>query len=616
MRIFFQFIIIFGFLTGKIESMLNMYLNTIEVALKVYRDSSSTANNFHIRNTMDGSSLEWKSDFNTPNKYLETLNFTMRGEFSIVKIRFLQTRLNREKISVTFLMKDNSNNKSFVYEVNRGWNEFHLEDAITPQKIILRLNESDYDEFSVGEFQAFTRVQTYSSCLEMSKHNPLDSSTLTFIHETINLTMHNVASTELGAVCQSSSGKCLSAIQDRINIFDEMWLASDNNNEIKPFIKITFFKRYLIEEIRINQPLSNTIPTIDILNEQSRFVMIINSISQWSHQSLSIYTKWLNFQFDRSKGTFEGVFEIEAMSRTPRVAAAVFCAKDEDDNKAFRTVNENILQQFTRAIKSDSNSYCSGYLDYYKGFNENGLEATKINADYCFQAITVYCKGVAVTDQFYFDLYGMNGHRIRFFNSTSQCFTNESLSCMCTNNINNDTIIHGYVNLSTKNLPIVKACLTKRQNDPVTITLSLKRFICYSYDNSITSDNQIIVDNDLETCYPIRVNRFDEIAIRKSYNSSLKVQLWIRDENRYPSCETIDLWKHSKGHTCNNNENNYQKCHLSNEYLSHQTYGKTCEFQCQQSVIDTLLIIYKMTNYANLLQICEITITQLDSFLI
>lgn len=330
-----------------------LYFNIFKPGLITQKFSSFSLDGYFNNKIYDGSVSSWRSEVSFENPYV---GCSFLREVRIDKIRFFKLHDKYEKINVKF-----ASTLIQTIEPTLGWNEYAiLSNNVTKNlNLTYDLNASNISFFEVGELQIFIKEKVYASCEDYFQSNGQNGKI--YLYNTLNIKLSNVAGEEYGAKCESSSGKCSSVFKDEIFLFDEMWIPGLEN---KPYLKIEFFKKYLLKKIIIIQSINNTIQSFELLYERSGQKFMFNNNSLETEVIVNILTSWLEFTVNRLEGKFLGLSKIKVLSYSPQVTGATFCMKD---GNTILTTYKSFYKEWIRNHQPTSTAFCSSKIDYYKG---------------------------------------------------------------------------------------------------------------------------------------------------------------------------------------------------------------------------------------------------------
>lgn len=296
------------------------YLNFVQSSNKHLISASPGANGYDRTNSMDGNLNSFRSDSqkNSINNVFYKVTIHHRTETQLRKIRILKLREEKEVLSLSIINHNRLKYPDVLMQIdyNQGWNEFDFPGNKSVFKIEFRVKQSNYTDLEIAELQVFFTFKIFHTCLEWFKHAEIKSYEHVFLFNVKKKKKENVARIESGSSCSSSSGQCINAIKDSIVFIDDIWKPSIDDRS--PFLHIQFFSTFNIIDIKVNQPMENTINSIAIKNDENLIEMIVNKTSNWTEIDTDISTKWIRFQIDLKNGDiFKGFYEVEANAYKP-----------------------------------------------------------------------------------------------------------------------------------------------------------------------------------------------------------------------------------------------------------------------------------------------------------
>lgn len=313
MFVFFLFLNVYGSLC-YLNEFLDLNSNDILRSVK----ASAAERHFGYGYTKDGTNRIYKSKIHNISDLFINVSFFDKINNDLQKIRILKLREKTEILNFKIINYYPEKSYSFTYNLTNGWNEIEFDNNKTIQRISIEVNETAYNNLEIAEYKIFAIFKVFHSCLEWNHHRIKITNSRTFFYDLVNNYIDNVAKIESGSSCISSSGDCYNAIINGVGYMQSSWIPSPN--DIYPFIKITFFKEYLITRIEINQPLKNKLDIINLESENKSFLININSTSNFTIVTSNFTANWLKFIIDRNKyRQFQCINEIKCFSVRPKI---------------------------------------------------------------------------------------------------------------------------------------------------------------------------------------------------------------------------------------------------------------------------------------------------------
>lgn len=352
--IFFLFPCIFGYFEE--------YLNVIKKSSIPHRHALTHENGNYYDNLIDDTELSFIPAKRMYSAYNATLTFNLLNFqlFNLKKIRLLKTRKLTEKFNVLLEYGNNLLSKNILFEVNKGWNELLLSNKQLIKKVFISMNETTYDVLEIAELQILSTVTVFRTCHEFYRKTGDTYTANMLLYDPFSFNENNIAAIEEGSTCSSSSGNCVLAIKNNIAWNDEMWIPSSSDKNL--FIKIVFFRRFLIKRISVNQPLENTVKMIKINTEGISLTMIPENDKNITEISTSTETKWIKLFFEKSDmEIFIGLYEIKAYSYKPRLSK-VTCVKSGDKAR----ISDSRPHSYFYVLSPKTKDKCSASLTYFE----------------------------------------------------------------------------------------------------------------------------------------------------------------------------------------------------------------------------------------------------------
>ncbi|CAD5126432.1 unnamed protein product [Dimorphilus gyrociliatus] len=307
----------------------------------------------------------------TDGTMLSYQTHVIKYNISDVKLRFYQhvTRtVKYEKVRIFKLRSESETLKLEVYDINgtiseyyhyfvQGWNEIQLTSPSPSLEMILSVNESTYDNLEIAEIQILATVKAYSSCVEWYKDAQHNDGEFVFMMNMFDSEYENVAKVETGSICTASSGNCRAIFEDTIQNFNEIW--KPNDNDLISFIKVETFKKYIIQEININQPLENEIDVVTLLSKDTLINIDVNKTSNWTKIFAKLETKWLKFVINKENRKFYGIYEIKAFSYLPKMKT-FHCLKKPSTKLIATDIIHSVYGKFFKYTPTKTDSCDTG----------------------------------------------------------------------------------------------------------------------------------------------------------------------------------------------------------------------------------------------------------------
>ncbi|CAD5126440.1 DgyrCDS14569 [Dimorphilus gyrociliatus] len=574
-NIFFGVIILFiPLINGFYEDYVNLLSSQ-----DIIRKSGSIHYGLHeFNNLYDGTALKFKSDPNKEN--ISQVNFWFQIEhsenFKLHMIRLLKLRNGQEKLNFTITFSDNTEDYVLEHNFTNGWNEIEFSNLTSIHRIYVKVSESDYNDLEIGEIQILGLNKYFLSCSEWFNQSQLVASSV-FLYIIDNWISLDISKIESGSTCQSSTGNCKLAIKDSIIYIDEMWkpLATDKNI----FIQINFYDRYSIEQIIVKQPIENEIDSIIIKSDERLIEMIVNKTSLFTSLQTELKTNFLRFLFYKSDNqVFLGLYEIKAIGLKPK-PIIVLCESFGNFIKSSDLTLEGLGKRTYTPTTTDECSVDHQIISPSNSFFRKYKHHLAANSYYCTQ----------------------------YIDENGKCFKYPALKCKCTNNFNGS--YYGLINLPINDLPLLKICVSKQfeSSEMSQVDLTVGRIGCFYKKNFLQSNNQEIVDHNLQTCSSnIHFNRIS-IDPNNLESSSIEVNLWFK-ENNYPfDCQDIMVYKEDNTENCGSLS--LCQCPFHSFENPDQFSIKLCKYRCKFGAIRHLQIVKEYQEYPdNDAKFCEATV--------
>ncbi|CAD5126680.1 DgyrCDS14751 [Dimorphilus gyrociliatus] len=453
---------------------------------------------YKFGNLFDDTSFKYKTDAGRQNISQIKIWFRIQsGEhFKLHMLRFLKLRNGHEKLNFTLTFLDDAEDYVLEHNFTNGWNEIEFSNVTFIKRIYIIVSESEFNDLEIGEFQILGFDKYFLSCYEWSYESKLKDSSV-FLYVIDNWMLWDVSRIESGSTCQSSTGNCKLAIKDSVVYIDEMWkpLATDENI----FIEIKFHDRYLIEHIIVKQPIENEIDTITIKSDENLIEMIVNKSSLFTSLQTKLTTKFLRFLFYKSNNQiFHGLNEIKAIGRRLKPNQIV-CDSATSYIKSSDVVSLSNGKKMYNPISTDQ---CAE-SHYFPSTSNLIFRKLKYhlaaNSFFCKQYLTIFCKNYK-SENIEGVIFASNKKTLKFLDGKESCFHDQFTKCKCIDNFNGSYT--GSINLSTNDLPILQVCVSKIFNDNETsqVELTFGKMTCFAKKDFLQSNNQDIVDNNLQTC--------------------------------------------------------------------------------------------------------------------
>lgn len=235
-------------------------------------------------------------------------------------IRILKTRNGTESLRIQVKFHSSQNNYEMIVTINQGWNDIYINNNKTTHSIYFYVNKTVYDSLELAEIQILYHYKIFHSCLEWKKNLDVGFPGYYKLIDPDNQYRDNVARIEAGATCFSSSGECRNAIKDTVLYIDDLWIPSSKDRN--SYIQINFLDKYKLTEIRINQPIENTIDNSWIKNEENLIKIDFNKTFNWTNIHTNVLTKWIKLHLELNKNDenfkFFGIYEIEVYTYKPK----------------------------------------------------------------------------------------------------------------------------------------------------------------------------------------------------------------------------------------------------------------------------------------------------------
>lgn len=313
--------------------------------------SSSVEKNYEIKYLNDDTNRTFQTAVEKGiNDAFVKWDLTRNRYVNISKIRLLKLRNMTEDIKIEIYRDRNNKIMDFYQNFTKGWNEIIMNETIECKIIKIIVHNSTYDNFEIAELQILTIIDAKFSCASKSIANKMMIGPYycEYLYTYDDSVYTDVAKIEYGGNCLSSSGNCMNLIKDSVFYVNDLWQPFQKKDL---YLKLIFFKSFLIREIRIKQSAENNLDSILMFNQDSASIQIfMNNESPWTIIRTKIKTNWLKFlinSLQRNNSIFHGFYEIKAFSYLPKIKV-VACSKSILNIKTQNVdFNDNIPYYFS-----------------------------------------------------------------------------------------------------------------------------------------------------------------------------------------------------------------------------------------------------------------------------